>query len=139
MVISEQKNWFNDIVDNIGLDDESKQDLEKEIKIFVAGKLYSQGKVTSSEGAKIANVERVEFLSSIGKYGFNAINITTDQVKEEINVVENLVGGEETENKKEPEQKPMTRKELIQAIREKKNREPLKILKYEDPFGSDLL
>lgn len=91
MVLSEQKPyWLDDVVSNIGLDNESKKDLEKELKIFAAGKLYDQGKITSSEAAKIANVDRIEFLSSIGKYGFNAINITADQFKEEVGIIENL-------------------------------------------------
>ena len=66
----------------------SEEELATEFRFLLAGKLYELGKLTSGRAAEMAQVSRVEFLSRLSAYGFQAINLSGDEVEREIEAAE---------------------------------------------------
>ncbi len=59
---------------------ETKDDFSRELKIAAAVKLYELGKLSSGKAAKLAGMDRVSFLKTLGKY---QISISTLEEFEE--------------------------------------------------------
>jgi hypothetical protein len=66
----------------------SEADLIGEFRFILAGKLYELGKLTSGKAAEMARISRVDFLGRLSRYGFNAINLTDEQIEKEIEAAE---------------------------------------------------
>jgi predicted HTH domain antitoxin len=62
---------------------ESKEHLEKEMKLMLSLKLYELGKVSSGTAAKIAGISRKEFLLCCGNYNVSIFSDLND-IKSEI-------------------------------------------------------
>ena len=59
---------------------ETKDDFARELKIAAAVKLYEIGKLSSGKAAKLAGMNKVTFLNTLGKY---QISISTVEEFEE--------------------------------------------------------
>ncbi len=46
----------------------NSEEFQKEMKIISLVKLYELGKISSSVGAKLLNITRIDFLELLGKY-----------------------------------------------------------------------
>ena len=63
---------------NISIPD-SLEFSEAELKLFIAAKLYEQGKISQGEAAEMANVSKRTFIESIGKF---SVSFFTQSVAE---------------------------------------------------------
>lgn len=57
---------------------------EQDLKFRVAARLYEEGKVSSGEGAMIAEVSKRFFIENLGKFGVSIFNYSTDELLDEI-------------------------------------------------------
>jgi predicted HTH domain antitoxin len=63
---------------------ETKEGLTRELKLAAAVKLYEIGKLSSGKAAKLAGMDRVSFLKTLGKY---RVSISTvEEVEEDVRV-----------------------------------------------------
>ena len=62
---------------------ESKEEFEKEARYLLALKLYELGKISSGKAAKIADLNRVEFLMELKKYKVSPFQMGLDEILEE--------------------------------------------------------
>jgi predicted HTH domain antitoxin len=62
---------------------ESRVEFEKEARLLLALKLYELGKISSGKAAKIAGLNRVEFLMGLGKYKVSPFQVDLDEILEE--------------------------------------------------------
>jgi predicted HTH domain antitoxin len=64
-------------------------DVEKEIRLASALKLFEMGRISSGLAAKLAGMSRVEFLMMCGRYGVSIFQQTEDEVQSDVqNVLE---------------------------------------------------
>lgn len=57
---------------------------EQDLKFRVAAHLYEERKVSSGEGAMIAEVSKKFFIENLGKFGVSIFNYGTDELLDEI-------------------------------------------------------
>lgn len=57
---------------------------EQDLQFRVAAHLYEQRKVSSGEGAMIAEVSKRFFIDNLGKFGISIFNYGTDELLDEI-------------------------------------------------------
>ena len=57
---------------------------EQDLKFRVAAHLYEEGKVSSGEGALIAEVSKRFFIENLGKLGVSIFNYGADELLDEI-------------------------------------------------------
>lgn len=57
---------------------------EQDLKFRVAAHLYEEGKVSSGEGAMIAEVSKRFFIENLGKFGVSIFNYGADELLDEI-------------------------------------------------------
>lgn len=62
---------------------ESKEEFEKEAKYLLALKLYELGKISSGKAARIAGLNRVDFLMKLRKYKVSPFQMHLDEILEE--------------------------------------------------------
>ena len=62
-------------------------DLEKEILLSSALKLFDLGRISSGLAARLAGVSRVEFLLLCGQYGVSIFQQTETELKSDLNAV----------------------------------------------------
>jgi len=62
---------------------ESKKEFEKEAKYLLALKLYELGKISSGKAARLAGLNRVEFLKRLGQYQVSPFQADLDEMLEE--------------------------------------------------------
>ncbi len=67
---------------------ESKEQLEKEMKLLLSLKLYELGKISSGIAAQIAGISRKNFLLGCGNYNVSIFS-DLDDIKAEISNVKN--------------------------------------------------
>ena len=70
-------NYSNDFLLSLK---ESKQEFEKEAKYLLALKLYELGKISSGKAAKLAELNRVEFLMKLGEYKVSPFQVDIDEI-----------------------------------------------------------
>ncbi len=64
---------------------ETKDDFAIELKVAAAVKLYEMGKLSSGKAAKLAGMDKITFLKTLGKY---QISISTvEEFEEDMKVV----------------------------------------------------
>lgn len=61
----------------------SATELNKEIKMLTAVKLYELGKISASTGAEIAELDRVSFLLQLSNYKVSIFNYAIDEIESE--------------------------------------------------------
>ena len=64
---------------------ENKKEFEKEAKFLLALKLYELGKISSGKAAKIANLNRADFLLKMGEYGVSPFQEDLQEIAKEAN------------------------------------------------------
>ena len=57
---------------------------EHDLKMELAGTLYSKQLLTTSEAAAMVGIGRGEFIAQIGRYGFSLIGDSIEQFTEEV-------------------------------------------------------
>lgn len=62
---------------------ESRIEFENEARFLLALKLYELGKISSGKAAKIAGLNRLEFLMKLGKYKVSPFQVDLDEILEE--------------------------------------------------------
>jgi len=63
---------------------------EKEARIALAAELYREGKITLKHAADTAGLTLWDFLYGLGKRKISYTNISLDELKEELNEIQNL-------------------------------------------------
>jgi len=61
----------------------SPEMFEKEAKFALAVKLYEMGRLTSGQGARVAEVSRVEFLLNCMRYGASSVEWDQSEIDAE--------------------------------------------------------
>ncbi|MBN1486026.1 MAG: UPF0175 family protein [Anaerolineae bacterium] len=62
----------------------SRSEFEAEVRFLAAAKLYELGRISSGKAARMAGVPRAEFITKLGQYGIPAVNLSGDEVLEEV-------------------------------------------------------
>lgn len=63
---------------------ETQDDFSKELKIAAAVKLYELGKLSSGKASRLAGIDKVSFLKTLGKY---QVSISTlEEFKEDMKI-----------------------------------------------------
>ncbi len=62
----------------------SRAEFEAEVRFLAAAKLYELGRISSGKAARMADVQRAEFLTRLGEYGIPAVNFSGDEVAAEV-------------------------------------------------------
>lgn len=57
---------------------------EHDLKMELAGTLYTKGLLTTSEAAVLVGIERRTFIEQMGQYGFSLIGDSIEQFSEEV-------------------------------------------------------
>lgn len=73
--------YTDDVLYSLGLSDE---EFAGEAKFLLAAKFYELGKLSSGRAAKIAGMERVEFLFSLSKLGIPISNLESEDLADEL-------------------------------------------------------
>jgi predicted HTH domain antitoxin len=55
-----------------------------EIRMAAAAKLYELGRLSSGRAAELAGISRVRFLHELHRYGVPAINLSDDELRQDI-------------------------------------------------------
>jgi predicted HTH domain antitoxin len=63
---------------------EAPAELEREIRMAAAAKLYELGKLSSGRAAQLANVTRVAFLQALGRYGVAILDLSREELVEDL-------------------------------------------------------
>ncbi len=70
----------------------SDKEFGVELVFMAAAKLYELGRLSSGQAARLANMDRVGFLSRVGQIGVPAINLRDEEVEAEIAAARELAG-----------------------------------------------
>lgn len=69
----------------------SDQEFVEELRFLAAAKLFELGRLSSGKAARLADMDRVEFLQRLGQIGVPAINLADEEVEAEIEAAKALV------------------------------------------------
>ena len=73
--------YTDDVLYSLGLSD---KEFAGEAKFLLAAKFYELGKLSSGKAAKLAGMERVEFLFSLSKLGIPISNLKPEDMADEL-------------------------------------------------------
>jgi predicted HTH domain antitoxin len=76
-----QIKYPEDLPESLG---ESEEEFESEMKLLLAAKLYELGRVSSARAAEMADIGRVQFLESLGKFKVSVFNYSPEELRREI-------------------------------------------------------
>lgn len=62
----------------------------EELRFLAAAKLFELGRVTAGQAARLAHLDRLTFLVSLGRIGVPAINLRGEEVDAEIEAAREL-------------------------------------------------
>jgi predicted HTH domain antitoxin len=62
----------------------SRQEFEEEAKLAMAAKLFELGRLSSGMAAQLAGIGRVEFLLRLNDYGVSMIDLTDDELENDV-------------------------------------------------------
>jgi len=68
----------------------SDSEFTEEVRFLAAAKLFELGKTSSGKAAEMAGLDRVTFLTKLGKYKVPALNIQAEEVAKEREAVRTL-------------------------------------------------
>ena len=63
----------------------------EELRFLASAKLFELGRLSSGKAARLAGLDRVEFLQRLGRIGVAAINLADEEVEAEIEAAKALV------------------------------------------------
>lgn len=63
---------------------ETDEEFESEMKLLLAAKLYDLGRISSAHAAEMADMGRVEFLESLGRFQISLFNYSPEELQREI-------------------------------------------------------
>ena len=55
-----------------------------EVKMYIAAKLFDDGKLTSGQAAEIAGITKRKFIETVGKYGVSIFQYTPEEFLEDV-------------------------------------------------------
>jgi len=70
----------------------TEKEFSAEAKVLLAAKLYELGRLSAGLAAELAGMERLTFLSELGRYGTPAINLRDEEITEEIEAAREMRG-----------------------------------------------
>ena len=70
----------------------SDDEFRTELVFMAAAKLYELGRLSSGQAARLASMDRVDFLARIGQIGVPAINLRDEEIDAEIAAARELAG-----------------------------------------------
>jgi predicted HTH domain antitoxin len=62
----------------------TRQELEAQIRLMAALKMFELGKLSSGKAAQLAGISRVEFFEMCGRYHVSIVNYSTDEIEAEL-------------------------------------------------------
>lgn len=62
----------------------TKQELEQQIRLMAALKMFELGKISSGKAAELAGMSRVAFLEACGRYRVSVFNYPPEEVEKEL-------------------------------------------------------
>ncbi len=62
----------------------TKEEMERHIRLMAALKMFELGKVSSGKAAQLAEMSRVEFLETCGRYKVSLFNYPSEELEQEI-------------------------------------------------------
>lgn len=62
----------------------NKRELEQNIRLMAALKMFELGKVSSGKAAELAGMGRVQFLETCGQYGVSVFNYPAEEIEKEL-------------------------------------------------------
>lgn len=74
-------NYPDDLAEAVSL---TPQELESQIRLMAALKMFELGKLSSGKAAKLAGISRVEFLEMCGRYQVPVFNYAPDELEREL-------------------------------------------------------
>jgi predicted HTH domain antitoxin len=74
-------NYPDDLAEAVSL---TPQELESQIRLMAALKMFELGKLSSGKAAKLAGISRVEFLEMCGRYQVSVFNYAPDELEREL-------------------------------------------------------
>ena len=74
-------NYPDDLEQAVNL---TPQELESQIRLMAALKMFELGKLSSGKAAKLAGLSRVEFLEMCGRYQVSVFNYGPDELEHEL-------------------------------------------------------
>jgi predicted HTH domain antitoxin len=69
----------------------SDQEFVEELRFLASAKLFELGRLSSGKVARLAGMDRVEFLQRLGQIGVPAINLADEEVEAEVEAAKALV------------------------------------------------
>ena len=63
---------------------ETKADFIKQMKLYTAMELYKIQKLSMGKASELAEMNKIDFMFELGKYGIPVINYDEDDFKEEV-------------------------------------------------------
>jgi predicted HTH domain antitoxin len=61
----------------------TKEEFEREARFLLAIKLYEMEKISSGKAAKLAGMDRISFLFSLGQYKISPFQVSMEEISEE--------------------------------------------------------
>lgn len=62
----------------------TRQELEDQIRLMAALKMFELGKLSSGKAAQLAGISRVEFFEMCGRYHVPIVNYSSDEIEAEL-------------------------------------------------------
>ena len=62
----------------------TRQELEAQIRLMAALKMFELGKLSSGKAAQLAGISRVEFFEMCGRYHVSIVNYDADEIAAEL-------------------------------------------------------
>ena len=62
---------------------QSPEGLEKELRFWLAVKLFELGRLSTGKAAEIAGLPRVHFMMELGRHGIPVLSLDPDQIEDE--------------------------------------------------------
>lgn len=62
----------------------TKPEMEHQIRLMAALKMFELGKVSSGKAAELAGMSRTEFFEACGRYRVSIFNYSEDEIEEEL-------------------------------------------------------
>lgn len=62
----------------------TRQELEAQIRLMAALKMFELGKLSSGKAAQLAGISRVEFFEMCGRYHVPIVNYSADEIEAEL-------------------------------------------------------